>query len=187
MVRPVPPGQPQEMHACSQDRPWDDAAVLVPMPEVECSSKEGGMSKSLNFTIYMKAEPQGSSKAFVIPGTNRASVTSANPKMKPFRSEVTRMAMATMSEAGHDEPMFDKPSAVQVAIQFNFLKPASVPKSRIRPVVKPDIDKLVRAVLDALTGVAFRDDAQVVSVNASKFYDNKESVTVTVYDLEGAA
>jgi len=145
------------------------------------------VSKYLNFTVYMRAEPQGSSKAFVIPGTNRASVTSANPKMKPFRSEVTRMAMATMSEFGYNEPLCDKKTAVEVAIQFNFIKPASVPKSRVRPVVKPDIDKLIRAILDGLTGVAFKDDAQVVKVIASKNYDSKESVVVTVCDLEGVA
>lgn len=38
-------------------------------------------------------------------------------------------------------------------------------------VVKPDVDKLVRAVLDALTGVVYVDDNQVVSVEATKFYD----------------
>jgi hypothetical protein len=35
-------------------------------------------------------------------------------------------------------------------------------------VVKPDLDKLVRAVGDALTGILYRDDAQIVSLNASK-------------------
>jgi len=97
------------------------------------------------------------------------------------------MAMATMSEFGYNEPLCDKKTAVEVAIQFNFIKPASVPKSRVRPVVKPDIDKLIRAILDGLTGVAFKDDAQVVKVIASKNYDSKESVVVTVCDLEGVA
>jgi crossover junction endodeoxyribonuclease RusA len=36
------------------------------------------------------------------------------------------------------------------------------------PTTKPDIDKLARAVLDALTGVAYRDDSQVVRLEASK-------------------
>ena len=33
---------------------------------------------------------------------------------------------------------------------------------------QPDLDKLVRAVMDALTGVCYVDDSQVVSINARK-------------------
>jgi crossover junction endodeoxyribonuclease RusA len=36
--------------------------------------------------------------------------------------------------------------------------------------VRPDLDKLVRAALDALTGIAYHDDAQVVHVSAMKSY-----------------
>ncbi len=40
---------------------------------------------------------------------------------------------------------------------------------------KPDIDKLTRAVLDALTGVLYVDDSQVSTVYAVKEYCEKES------------
>jgi Holliday junction resolvase RusA-like endonuclease len=40
----------------------------------------------------------------------------------------------------------------------------------LAPAVKPDLDKLVRAVLDALTGVVFRDDCQVAGLSCSKLY-----------------
>lgn len=39
-----------------------------------------------------------------------------------------------------------------------------------RPPVRPDLDKLARAVGDALTGVCYRDDAQVVNLCAAKYY-----------------
>jgi Holliday junction resolvase RusA-like endonuclease len=38
------------------------------------------------------------------------------------------------------------------------------------PVVRPDADKLLRAVLDALTGRVWADDAQVVVATARKRY-----------------
>ncbi|MGH7347333.1 MAG: RusA family crossover junction endodeoxyribonuclease [Candidatus Rokuibacteriota bacterium] len=38
--------------------------------------------------------------------------------------------------------------------------------------MKPDLDKLVRAVLDACTALAFVDDGQVVALNAGKEYGN---------------
>lgn len=39
-----------------------------------------------------------------------------------------------------------------------------------RPPVRPDLDKLARAVGDALTGVCYHDDAQIVNLRAAKYY-----------------
>lgn len=47
-------------------------------------------------------------------------------------------------------------------------KPSS--KYREYPNVKPDIDKLTRAILDALTGVFYQDDSQVITINCRKLY-----------------
>jgi crossover junction endodeoxyribonuclease RusA len=130
----------------------------------------------------MRPEPQGSAKAFVIKGTNRAVVTSDNKKLRPFRSELTRMAIAEMGD--RPQPLFPKGAPVSVSVGFGFIKPASVKKGRVKPCVKPDIDKLLRAVLDSLTGVAFHDDAQVVQVHASKSYLEQDQVTVTVREAD---
>ena len=56
---------------------------------------------------------------------------------------------------------------------FTLPRPRSVPvHKRPRPKVRPDLDKLVRALLDALQGIAFIDDAQVVRLEAVKEYEN---------------
>lgn len=39
-----------------------------------------------------------------------------------------------------------------------------------RPPARPDLDKLARAVGDALTGICYLDDAQVVNLCAAKYY-----------------
>ena len=39
-----------------------------------------------------------------------------------------------------------------------------------RPPVRPDLDKLARAVGDALTGICYHDDAQIVNLCAAKYY-----------------
>jgi len=53
----------------------------------------------------------------------------------------------------------------------------------VHPVVKPDVDKLARALLDALTGVAYGDDAQVVEMHVCKTYGDDARTTVTVKAL----
>jgi Holliday junction resolvase RusA-like endonuclease len=47
----------------------------------------------------------------------------------------------------------------------------------------PDIDKLARAVLDALTGIVYEDDAQVASLVATKIYDSLDSTVICIRDL----
>lgn len=39
-----------------------------------------------------------------------------------------------------------------------------------RPAKKPDIDNVLKAVMDALNGAAYVDDKQVVSVTCRKYY-----------------
>jgi Holliday junction resolvase RusA-like endonuclease len=134
----------------------------------------------LQFTVYGKPEPQGSARAFVRAG--HASITTDNKKLRPFRSEVTRMARADAFERELSEPVFAKGTSVRVDLYFRFLRPPSA-KKRTHPVVKPDLDKLVRAILDSLTGVGFADDGQVVEIIARKIYDTVECADISVTEL----
>lgn len=60
--------------------------------------------------------------------------------------------------------------AVAVGLVFVMPRPASTPKRRTPPAIrKPDIDKLARAILDALTSAGVvADDARVVDLHACK-------------------
>lgn len=57
---------------------------------------------------------------------------------------------------------------VGLSLVFTLEKPKTV--RRIMPTVPPDLDKQVRSILDALTGVAYVDDAQVCEISAAKAY-----------------
>ena len=48
------------------------------------------------------------------------------------------------------------------------------------PTKKPDIDNVVKAILDALNGQAWVDDKQVVCVTAKKFYTEHPGLIVTI-------
>lgn len=63
---------------------------------------------------------------------------------------------------GRDGAPLDGP--VRVLCEFVFARPASHTRAEravTSKITKPDGDKLVRATLDALTGLAYVDDAQV--------------------------
>lgn len=66
---------------------------------------------------------------------------------------------------------FPTPLAGPVRLELGFVmpRPKSTPKSKTPAAIKrPDVDKLARAVLDAITGVVVADDSQVVHLVATK-------------------
>jgi len=70
---------------------------------------------------------------------------------------------------------------IKITTDFLLLKPKST--KRAFPWVKPDLDKLVRAVLDALSGVAYEDDSQVILIQATKTYSDKQGVWITIEQI----
>ncbi len=67
---------------------------------------------------------------------------------------------------------------VDMELLFVFNRPKTV--KRDEPYVRPDLDKLIRAVLDGLTGVAYEDDQQVVRLTAQKAYGETEGVHIKI-------
>lgn len=51
----------------------------------------------------------------------------------------------------------------------------------IYPTTKPDIDNLLKGIMDALKGICWHDDAQVVSVEARKVYEVSPRVHLTIW------
>lgn len=84
------------------------------------------------------------------------------------------------------------PGPVSVLINAFFPLPAGVSKGdrmamlegRILPVKKPDADNIIKIVLDALNGRAWKDDVQVVSVYLSKQYFITPHLRVEIQCLE---
>lgn len=52
------------------------------------------------------------------------------------------------------------------------------------PTKKPDIDNIVKGIMDSLNGVIYHDDKQVIQLVAFKAYAEKPRVEVTVEELE---
>lgn len=144
--------------------------------------------KVVTFTVYAKPQPQGSMKGFVIPGKGgrkpRAILTSDNKNLKPYRQELTNTALEVLSTAGYERPFAGKHVPVRMTMKFYLEKPASVGKKRNRLVVKPDLSKLIRSTEDALTGIMYADDAQIVEGFFCKDYGTPERVEIVVQILD---
>lgn len=130
----------------------------------------------IKFTAYGKPETKGSTKAFVRGG--RAIITNDNPKTKAWQTIVAW-------EAQRNRPGDIIQEAVQVNLKFYFIRPKSVPaKKRPYHTVKPDIDKITRAVLDGLKGTIYSDDSVVVKLIAEKEYGDPPRCEIEVIEID---
>lgn len=114
------------------------------------------------FTVEGLPQPQGSARAFMRPGARFPVVTSDNPKVKGWRKDVAKAARAVYRGAPIDGP-------IRIVAAFHLYRPKSLRISKAH-VTRPDVDKLARAIGDALTGVLFADDGQVTEFKVTKAY-----------------
>lgn len=73
-----------------------------------------------------------------------------------------------------------KPVTGGVTIDLIFTMPKPRTVKRLEPSVAPDLDKLIRGALDALTAIAYVDDGQVTEIYAIKRYGENIGVRVKV-------
>ena len=59
-------------------------------------------------------------------------------------------------------------------------KAADMREGKLYPSAKPDLDNVIKAVLDALNGVAYKDDSKVVGIHSRKIYGEYPGVMVEV-------
>lgn len=128
----------------------------------------------IRFVVYGRPVPQGSKRHV---GNGRMIESSKN--LRPWRQQVTATAF---QECGGVPYSGTGQEAIRLELSFTFLKPPSA-KKRVFCTVKPDIDKACRAILDSLTGICYRDDAQVVQIVADKRYGPIEQVEIGVVTL----
>ena len=57
---------------------------------------------------------------------------------------------------------------------------AKMASGRIKPTKKPDIDNIIKVVMDALNGVVYADDNQIVGVQAVKLYSHDPRLVIAL-------
>lgn len=135
----------------------------------------------VKFTALGRPAPQGSMKAFMVKGKPR--LTSQLKTTMPFRQQVGWTALRARADFGYNDILFAKQEPVAATFDFYFAPPKKMPKGRTEPTVPPDTDKLCRAVFDAIRGIIYVDDAQVVKLTARKMYGLPERAEITLMQI----
>ena len=136
------------------------------------SSGEAITGTDAHFFVHGRPVPQGSLK-FI------------NGHAIHVRAQDLALWRADIANGARKAGLNKAQGAVEVALVFTLTKPKT--SKRKEPSTTPDIDKLIRAVLDGLTDVAYEDDKQVTKVSAIKQYGDTQGVQVRVVDRELSA
>jgi Holliday junction resolvase RusA-like endonuclease len=112
---------------------------------------------------------------------NGKPITFTPPRTRNFEAMVSMIART-------QAPPQPFEGAVSVEMKFFFTLPKSRIKKRTPPPAvqakdtKPDIDNLIKAILDGLNGAGFwRDDAQIASLSAVKMWTTERArIEITV-------
>lgn len=130
-------------------------------------SSSDARAVGLAFTVYGVASGMGSKRAFQPKGFKAPIITDSNRNLKSWQQLVADGA----SRAILDTPSFSLLAGpVRLTLAFYLPRPKAI-RNRVVPHCKmPDCSKLIRSTEDALSGVVYVDDSQVVEIIAGKFY-----------------
>jgi len=135
----------------------------------------------VTFFVPGRPRPQGSMK-FINKG--KRSIPIQNEKLEHWRSAMTMFAHEAMRGKAVTGGvsltlvfMFTRPKNQYRTGKYSDLLKDGAPSRMLKA---PDIDKLIRAVLDSLTGIVFVDDCEVDRIGAVKQWGPKEGVEITV-------
>ena len=135
---------------------------------------------------------------FEIPGKPRGKQrTIPNPNGgRPFTPEQTieyeKLVRLMFRSANPGVKPYAKGVPVRITIKAMFKTPKSASERQrklmiadeLRPTKKPDADNIEKIIWDALKGVAWEDDAQIVESHCAKYWSSEDYVTVMIDEAD---
>ena len=126
-------------------------------------------------------------------GKGRPRFTRAGTAYTPTQTrDYEKLVQQSFRIANRGMQPYSKDIALSVSIEAYFGTPKSASRIKrsqmlshsIRPLKKPDTDNIAKIVLDALNGLAYYDDAQVVELILTKQYGEVPCVIVDISKKE---
>lgn len=136
----------------------------------------------LDFTVYAKAVGKARPRVTTRFGYAHAYTPA---KTREFETLVGWAAKRAMCQ----RPPVASGRALFVQITVSLVPPLSWSKKRRSEALgtfcskKPDTDNVAKAILDAMNGIVYEDDAQVAGLVVQKFYAEKNEINIKIFTL----
>lgn len=151
------------------------------------------MEKKKAAYFVVDGKPQGKARARTFYNPKLGRVQSMTPENTVLYENLVKQSFT--QQADKDARWFNKePLAMYITAYYPI--PASTSKKNrqlmctgvLMPTKKPDIDNIAKVICDALNGVAYGDDTQIIKLSMVKTYTEEQPrVQVLIEEIKGGA
>lgn len=135
--------------------------------------------------FIVEGKPQGKARARTFYNSRAGKMQSITPEQTKSYEELIRWKYKAAGGGYYAN------TPLQVDIQAFYPIPKAFSKAKtnaalngnLRPSTKPDCDNIIKVVLDALNGVAYYDDKQVICVSCNKYYGGTGYIKVSIKEI----
>ena len=137
----------------------------------------------MNFIV--EGKPQGKARARTFYDKRVGKMRSITPEQTKSYEDLIRWSYKAVGGKylGEKTLQVDIQAFYPIPKSFNRAKTNAAQSAFLRPTTKPDCDNIIKVVLDALNGVAYYDDKQVICVSCNKYYGETGYIKITIEEI----
>lgn len=130
----------------------------------------------MRVTIYGKPQPKERPRVYKGHGITPT-------RTKNYEAMIAKVWATNYPEQAKGDLIVKTAFYMPTPVSWSRTNKEKAERGLIRPSVRPDIDNLVKIVLDGLNGVAFVDDKQVVELTAVKYYSATPRTDIAIDEI----
>lgn len=135
------------------------------------------------FTV--EGKPQGKARARTFYNKRLGKMQSITPEQTKSYEDLIRWSYTAAGGKylGETTLQVDIQAFYPIPKALNRAKTNDAINGKLRPTTKPDCDNIIKVVLDALNGVAYYDDKQVICVSCNKYYGERGYIKIQIKEI----
>ena len=131
-------------------------------------------------TLVIPGEPVAKGR----PRVMRSGVTFTPPKTLNYETLIKELFIISRQALMTGELRAEIDAYFTINKTVSQKKKEQMISQQIRPTKRPDLDNVAKAVLDALNGLAYNDDSQIVSLTINKYWAEVPRVTIRIEEVQ---
>ena len=137
------------------------------------------------FEFIVEDQPKGKARARTVRNPYTGKVHSYTPANTAAHEKLIKSSYIAAGGKHFGEKPLEITIKAYCVIPKSYTKNQrqAIEQGKLKPTKKPDCDNIIKVVCDALNGVAYNDDKQVICVSCNKYYGNTGYLHITINEI----